>query len=413
MSRRLSYVEKGKRVARSNPYPRVGRVKVPDFDNSELMRKHELTLIGRCKKRPLGVDLRQGKFQFQFESQEDLQSVLDNRLYHFAKCMTILQKWNPPVLMIQGVPVHLWSKTMLQRVGEDLSFFDSWEITATKARVRVIVNGLLSLFFNSTLEFSNGDEIPATLLYEKLEKHFRKCGLLDHEKEDRPQIIYEEKNVKAHDTTLSKRSLEKELHRQPSGFMKDARRSNPSHPHRWVDTGRRLPPSEIASSRERIPTLSGTKDRVYSPDHRSSSSQNLRRVEDSALLREIHHTPPRIPAIHVSIQYVSCADPTESAARREKVRIGEERGEIEEAARNMVIEANTINTTSTTSALNESDGTQSPTRIPALERLGLPAEAANNQSQDPSRISIKKRKVTQLRISPKRRSAPSSSTRGS
>lgn len=44
MSRRLSYSEKGKAPAVP---PRTARVNVPHFDNSELLKKHSLTLMGR------------------------------------------------------------------------------------------------------------------------------------------------------------------------------------------------------------------------------------------------------------------------------------------------------------------------------------------------------------------------------
>ncbi|CAN7084752.1 unnamed protein product [Brassica oleracea var. botrytis] len=38
-----------------------------------------------------------------------------------------------------------------------------------------------------TLEFSDGDEVVATLLYEKLEKHCTLCQMLDHEESTCPQ----------------------------------------------------------------------------------------------------------------------------------------------------------------------------------------------------------------------------------
>lgn len=93
MARRLSYAEKGKGITNNVSPPRKGRVIVPDFDNFELLRKHELTLIGRvtnpkyqrmwslipflgdlwkCSSRPIGADLGQGRFQFQFANAEDL-----------------------------------------------------------------------------------------------------------------------------------------------------------------------------------------------------------------------------------------------------------------------------------------------------------------------------------------------------
>lgn len=48
MARRISYEEKGKAVASSsNDRPHISRVRVSDVDNSALLRRHELTLIGR------------------------------------------------------------------------------------------------------------------------------------------------------------------------------------------------------------------------------------------------------------------------------------------------------------------------------------------------------------------------------
>lgn len=86
--------------------PRKARAKVPPFDNSALLQKHSLTLMRRItnpkiqkvwalipfmtdlwkmSSRPIGADLGQGLFQFQFATEEDLQKVLDNRPYHFAR----------------------------------------------------------------------------------------------------------------------------------------------------------------------------------------------------------------------------------------------------------------------------------------------------------------------------------------
>lgn len=219
MSRRLSAAEKGKGIQRHESPPRRGRVQVPAFDNSELMRRHELTLIGRvtnpkvqrmwslilflsdhwkCSTRREGADLGKGKFHFLFKTQEDLQKVLDNRPYHFAHWMIIIEKWEPSIspsfpsnipfwIQVHGVPVHLWNEAILHSIGKDLGIFDTWEITPTKARLRAQINGLFPLIFNTTLEFSNGDEVEASLLYEKLEKHCSLCHLLTHEKEDCPQ----------------------------------------------------------------------------------------------------------------------------------------------------------------------------------------------------------------------------------
>lgn len=118
MHRRLSYAEKEKGPAEPSPPPRSARVKVPAFDSSELIRKHSLTLVRRltnlkyqrmwslipfisdhlqCESRPIGTDLGQGRFQFQFASERDLVKVLENQPYHFARWMIMLQRWEPSV----------------------------------------------------------------------------------------------------------------------------------------------------------------------------------------------------------------------------------------------------------------------------------------------------------------------------
>lgn len=85
------------------------------------------------------------------------------------------------------VPVHLWDEAIIRGIGNDIGKVENWKITTTKERLRAEINGLLPLITQSTLEFDNGDEVTATLVYEKLEKHCKLCLMLDHEKENCPQ----------------------------------------------------------------------------------------------------------------------------------------------------------------------------------------------------------------------------------
>lgn len=50
--------------------------------------------------------------------------------------------------------------------------------------MRVHVNGRLPLIKSSVIEYPNGDEVTASLVYEKLEKHCSHCCRLDHELRD-------------------------------------------------------------------------------------------------------------------------------------------------------------------------------------------------------------------------------------
>lgn len=143
--------------------------------------------------------MRQGIFQFKFSSEEDLQKVLENRPYHFAHWMIILQRWEPTTsrsfpsqipfwIQVQGIPVHLLSVATLNSIAEDIGHLEMMEITATAARMRVHIDGLQPLITTSTVEFNGGDEVVATLVYEKLEKYYSDCLRLDHENRDCPAV---------------------------------------------------------------------------------------------------------------------------------------------------------------------------------------------------------------------------------
>lgn len=209
MNRRLSYAEKGKGLADPEP-PRTARVRVPAVDTSELIRIHSLTLVGRItnpkfqrlwslfpffgehwkvETSPVGADVGQDYFQFQFAAEKDIFKVLEDRPYHFAHWMLILQRWEPSTspsfpnqipfwVQFQGIPLHMWSDVALTSLADDIGTLDKMEITSTKALMKVFIDGLKPLIKKSTLDFDSGDEIEVTL--EKLEKHCSLCCMLDH-----------------------------------------------------------------------------------------------------------------------------------------------------------------------------------------------------------------------------------------
>lgn len=98
MHRRLSSAEKGKGVVTENHQaPRTGRIRAQAPNNPDLLRQHALKLIGKVtnpsvqrvtslipfftelwkgETRPVGSDLGNGMFQFIFETEDDLTSVL-------------------------------------------------------------------------------------------------------------------------------------------------------------------------------------------------------------------------------------------------------------------------------------------------------------------------------------------------
>ena len=228
--RRLSSAEKGKGLDFEHQEPaRATRVKVPLPDNSDLLRKHSLTLIGRVTNKtaqkvwslipfftehwktefkPVGSDLGNGLFQFQFELESDLLAVLDQRPYHYARWMVILQRWEPTTsprfpslipfwIKVQGLPVHLWTEPTIRCIGGNIGQYEKAEISALSARMRVHIDGLLPLIKSTIVEYPNGDEVSATLVYERLDKHCTKCLRLDHELNECLVARAEEKAKKA------------------------------------------------------------------------------------------------------------------------------------------------------------------------------------------------------------------------
>lgn len=168
--------------------PRTARVRLPEPDNSELLKKHALTIIGRVTNPsaqkvgslipffiehwkadvpPVRSDLGSGMFQFQFELESDLLTVLAKQPYHFGRWMIILERWVPTLspnfpamipfwIKIQGIPVYLWTEGAARTIGEDIGTFEAAEVTPLTFRMRVHVNGRLPLIKSTTIEYPNG-----------------------------------------------------------------------------------------------------------------------------------------------------------------------------------------------------------------------------------------------------------------
>lgn len=529
MSRRLSYSEKGKGHASPVAPLRRARVKVPSFDNSALLRKHSLTLVGRItnpkiqrvwalipffaehwkvSSRPVGADLGQGSFQFQFASEEDLQKVLDNRPYHYAHWMIILQRWEPTSaksfpnqipfwIHVQGIPIHLWSEETLLSIANDIGHLESMEITTSSAKMRVSVDGLQPLITSSMVEFESGEEVEAILVYEKLEKHCTICFCLDHVSWDCPSNPAKEKvpisagkprtpfgnqpargidssqgpnrdllpprTTKVDHGKPSRRSFQgnhSSYHSRES-FQSSSRGANPpSREHQAdlrvsLDSSRSNRNAPLRSNDQlgpfnHYPPHHGRwieKDRGSTPPRegilstpRSSGSSRQRRppFDREPSLPPAPVTLPQDALIsamgeirEVMVQYSSCADPSENAARKERIRQAEESGQVEESAAQLVrasLAAQAISVTPLEPSL--SPVTRSQDRIPASQRLGpmapppaLPLTDAHqvplvtkrkpgrpagkslqpNQGPLSQETSSRKRKVRQVNNSPRKR----------
>lgn len=482
-NRRFSAMEKGKGTV-TEPYqaPRKARVQVQVPDNSYLIQKHSLTLIGKVTNptaqkvwallpvlterwssgsRPIGSDLGQGMFQFQFSCEADLLEVLDKRPYLYAKWMLIVQRWEPSIapdfpnlipfwIKVQGIPLHLWTEEIIRSIGQDIGVYEEAEISTLTVRMRVQINGRLPLIKSSILELDNGEEVSATLVYEKLDKHCTYCHRLDHESRDclkakaekrealaltntnrtdksqsasspgRNLPIQQQRRSTSHSGTEKSEEIGNQRNARTGDYM-DRNRSHDSHRQgpRGFKGGYGKNTDDRSSQRKRFHPYSHQREDLHAParyhqsrnviyreiqrtsqdqlrmppppsrylSHEDNLEKTGQREESSASkaghphsargtpLRKDYPEPPREAIAEamgeirdVMNQYTLCADPSESAARRERLRRAEEKGDFEEAAVQM---ARTSLATKTTT-LAEDIVVDNAERIPALLRLGSP-----------------------------------------
>lgn len=101
--------------------------------------------------------------------------------------------------------------------NRNIGIRESVEITATKARMRVLIDVLKPLIKTATLDFDLGEEAMVTLVYENLERHCTSCGMLDHEAQDCPLAV---------DNTPYVSELEKGTERLPHSHQENRYKSN-------------------------------------------------------------------------------------------------------------------------------------------------------------------------------------------
>ncbi|XP_048630748.1 uncharacterized protein LOC125604373 [Brassica napus] len=213
MTTRYTAAEKGKALA-SNP-PSLGpprlRMRAPDFDPTDLIKENSLTLVGRltntreqrmsavlpylARKWNLdvssGSDLGNGCFQFRFNREEDLRDTLHNRPYQYGRWMIIIQRWEPVIsqtfpsqipfwISLRGIPLHYWHEKVVRNIGLELGELETYEVTKTLARVRVIVDGLKPLIMEAAMDYDSGEESIISLEYENLGNHCTHCYRLSH-----------------------------------------------------------------------------------------------------------------------------------------------------------------------------------------------------------------------------------------
>ncbi|KAG2331454.1 hypothetical protein Bca52824_002634 [Brassica carinata] len=212
MARRLTAEEKGKGLDTNPSGPPRLRMRAPDFDPTELIKENLLTLVGRLTNRKeqkmssvlpylakkwnlvglsFSSDLGNGCFQFRLSKEEDVREVLRNRPYQYGCWMIIVQRWEPIIsqnfpsqilfwISLRGIPLHYWHDKVVCNIGMELGELDTYEVTRSTARVRVVVDGLKPLIMEAAMDYASGEESIISLDYENLGNHCSVCYRLSH-----------------------------------------------------------------------------------------------------------------------------------------------------------------------------------------------------------------------------------------
>ncbi|KAF3527055.1 hypothetical protein F2Q69_00046378 [Brassica cretica] len=136
-------------------------------------------------------DLGNGKFLFNFTSEDDLKFVLRQGPFHYNFCMFVLVRGEPIVhdgypwiipfwVQLIGIPIHFWTIRNLRNIGSRLGHIDTMELS--EGRMLIDVDSRRPLKFKRQVQSPEGDEVTIEIKYEKLFKHCSICGMMTHEK---------------------------------------------------------------------------------------------------------------------------------------------------------------------------------------------------------------------------------------
>ncbi|KAL0650187.1 hypothetical protein Bca4012_092878 [Brassica carinata] len=181
-------------------------IRIPDCDLDAVAESFRLTLIGRVlnlqgrstdalihllprnriwnvEGRVCGTNLGNGRFQFDFDNETDLLSVLKS----FPNTI-------PFWINVTGVPVHFWNDQTFIAISKPLGTWTS--LDSKRARIQVSVNIDMPLQFERRIEFPNGDIGRIFFAYEGLYRYCFTCHMILHDENACPQLTPEERELK-------------------------------------------------------------------------------------------------------------------------------------------------------------------------------------------------------------------------
>lgn len=203
-------------------------IPIPECDINVVKERFRLTLIGRVfhlggrsidalihllprpriwnvEGRVHGLNLGNGRFQFDFDNEEDLLTVLNKRPCHFNLWSFALERWEPFTsedfpntipfwITVTGVPVHFWNDQTFTQIANALG--KKLLVYSKKARIQVSIDANKPLQFERRIGFPNGDIGRVSLSYEGLHRYCFTCFLISHDENTCPQLTPAEREIK-------------------------------------------------------------------------------------------------------------------------------------------------------------------------------------------------------------------------
>ncbi|KAJ4885660.1 Uncharacterized protein Rs2_35753 [Raphanus sativus] len=382
-------------LVRENSKTLIGRVTNPKEQQVEFLVT-QLPKKWALRGKVVGASLGSDCFQFRFDRDEDLQCVLLNRPYQHNNWMVILERWEPIIsntfpskirfwVTVRGLPLHFWHRDMADRIAHALGEMEDYEITKISARIRTLLNALEPLTIKSVVDFKTGEEVAITFEYKTLANHCSRCNMLTHSTRHCTAKVplrtndtqtypystgdHRERSVgRLNSSQTGKQTTYSSLERPEARPYKQDGESF----YQRVDRHGRPFGSRVTSEASRVqplrnkitPNVGGRKppkppqlqwrvrERAESPlEQFANLHSNSPATPKTSLERNLHESEfskqPIIPSTEevledlreVTLQYVNCVDPNESAARRRRVIQGETNNLMAETASKIVAAA--------------------------------------------------------------------------
>ncbi|XP_048599889.1 uncharacterized protein LOC125580002 [Brassica napus] len=218
---------------------------------SQLPRPRIWNVEGRVRGRNLG----NGRFQFDFDNERDLQAVLNKRPCHFNHWSFALERWEPFTredfpntipfwVQVTGVPVHFWNDDTFTEIAKALG--TKMAIDATSARIQISVNIDKPLQFEGTVGFPNGDTGKVTFLYVGLHRYCFTCKMISHDENSCPELTETQREQKRlQRLALNSPGAQRQLPAHDPGQERKQGNKRPHSPS--LDLHRQSPPPQGSS----------------------------------------------------------------------------------------------------------------------------------------------------------------------